>query len=437
MLNRNDDADADPGPGPGEEDANTEQPEDDGPPEDITPGEQPDDGISGEEVEDLRAASTVEHFQTGLEFIATVKRATLDNTGLSPDIVHRLRNPIMDPFIIDDPDQRLSLELFLATQNASQHVYNSVRGAVQNRHPDASIHSLAQVKARLPVHTGVTSIANDMCINSCLAYTGPFANDASCRHCGEPRYDRLRSTPTKRIARQQFHTIPVGPVIQSLRRSPTASHRYDYLRSRFNRYETELPEVFDDFDTGSDFLHAVRKKKLTENDTVLFFSVDGAQLYRNKKSDCWIAIWVILNWAPTVRYLKESIFVAFTIPGPNHPVYYDSYLSPTLEHLSAVGKEGISLYDAAQKKVITDRPFLAYAGADRVALAPISGSAGHTAKYGCRNFCDVPGRHKEGASVYYPAFLKPENYAVPGSNHPDLHYHGDQMRPGARQTRSV
>lgn len=181
----------------------------------------------------------------------------------------------------------------------------------------------------------------------------------------------------------------------------------------------------------------VRKKCLTDNDTVLFFSVDGAQLYRNKKSDCWIAIWVILNWSPQARYLKESIFVGFTIPGPNHPVYYDSFLSPSLEHLVAIGKEGINVYDATLKKVIKDHPFLTHAGADRVALAPISGSAGHTAKFGCRVFCDVPGRHKPGKAVYYPTFLKPNNYSLTVSDHPDLNYYGAQMRPQARQTRLV
>lgn len=203
----------DPDPGDGEEDPNTDQPGDDGPIDDLTPGEQAEDGNSGEEVEDLRAASTIAHFRTGLDFISTIEKATLDNTGLPSDVVHRLRNPIQEPFILDDPDQRLSLELFLATQNASQHVYHGVRDAVQHRHPETSLHSLAQVKARLPIHTGVTSIANDMCINSCLAYTGPFANDTECRSCGEPRYDRIRSTPNNPVPRQKFHTIPIGPVI--------------------------------------------------------------------------------------------------------------------------------------------------------------------------------------------------------------------------------
>lgn len=160
--------------GLGEEDVNVDQLGDHDPLNDLTPGEQPDDGDPGEEVEDFRAASTTAHFQIGLDFISTVKGATLENTGLPPDIVHRLRNPNLDPFTLDNPDQRLSLELFLATQNALQNVYANVRSAVQHRYPDASAHSLAQVKACLPVYTGVTSIANNMCINSCLAYTGPF-----------------------------------------------------------------------------------------------------------------------------------------------------------------------------------------------------------------------------------------------------------------------
>jgi hypothetical protein len=31
------------------------------------------------------------------------------------------------------------------------------------------------------------------------------------------------------------------------------------------------------------------------DDTTLLFSMDGAHLYQDKKSDCWIYVWVILN----------------------------------------------------------------------------------------------------------------------------------------------
>lgn len=119
-----------------------------------------------------------------------------------------------------------------------------------------------------------------------------------------------------------------------------------------------------------------------------------------------------------------------TIPGPNPPVYHDSYISVILEHLAALQKDGLPVWDAAQGKMIIDRPFLAYAGADRVAHAPISGSAGHHARYGCRTFCDVRGRHKPGQSAYYPAFKKPDDLDEERDRqeHGDLDYHGQKTK---------
>jgi len=70
-------------------------------------------------------------------------------------------------------------------------------------------------------------------------------------------------------------------------------------------------------------------------------SIDGAQLYRNKKLDCWIYIWIILNLPPDQRYKIRNILLGGIIPGPNNPKHIDSFLFPGLAHLSALQKEGL------------------------------------------------------------------------------------------------
>ena len=406
------------------------------------PGEDPDNEESLEADEELPSQP---EFTRARAFISSIERATLDTSGLSPDAVERLRNPPTQRFELDTGEyaDRLSLDLFLATRNASQHVYNGVRDAIQQYHANTRLLSLAQIKSRLPLLTGIESIVTDMCPNSCHAYTGPFAHRDTCFYCKEPRYDEARSSNDKHIPRQQFHTIPIAPILQVLRQNPESARRFDYLRLRTERLNAELqrdpdysPDVFDDFDTGTDFINAVKERKVSPFDSVLMFSIDGAQLYRNKQSDCWIAIFMIMNFAPAVRYLKESIFPAFTIPGPSKPKDYDSYLSPTLEHLSAAQKEGILVPDPTRaNNFVRDHPMLAYTGADRLALGPISGTAGHQAKFGCRVFCPVPGRHKPNQSTYYPVFKKPQDYSVQGSDHGDLNYFGTREQPHRTQKR--
>lgn len=421
---------------------NTVIPDEDALPDEQPPGEDPENDESSGTVEDLPGQAD---FKRAEAFISSIKNATLDNCGLSPDAVRRLRSPPVQQYELDTGEyaDRLSFDLFLASRNASQNVYNGVRDVYHHHNPDTRLLSLAQIKYRLPLLTGIESIVTDMCPNSCHAYTGPFETLDKCVHCGEPRYDAARSTPNNRVPRQQFHTIPIAPILQVLRLTPESAKRFDYLRVRVERLNTELqqnpaykPPIWDDFDTGTDFIKAVKERRVSPFDSVLMFSIDGAQLYRNKQSDAWIAIFMLMNFAPEVRYLKDCIFPAFTIPGPNKPKDYDSYLAPTLQHLSAAQKEGIiipSPYDRNQ--FVKDHPFLAYIGADRLALGPISGTAGHQAKYGCRSFCPAPGRHKANQSTYYPVFKKPNNYNVAGSTHGNLNYMGKRDSPDNIQER--
>ena len=128
---------------------------------------------------------------------------------------------------------------------------------------------------------------HDMCIKTCLAYTGPFADLHHCPICREVRWD----SSTKK-ARQTFHTIPIGPQLQALWRDKDSAGQMKHQR-KLNAKLAELlhdnngslPTV-DDYFYGLDYIEAVRDGCIQENDMVLMLSFDGAQLYRNKQSDC-------------------------------------------------------------------------------------------------------------------------------------------------------
>ena len=59
--------------------------------------------------------------------------------------------------------------------------------------------------------------------------------------------------------------------------------------------------LYNDIFSGSDFLNFAECVQLGPNDTTITFSLDGAQLYQNKKSDTWIGVWIINNYDPTTR----------------------------------------------------------------------------------------------------------------------------------------
>ena len=68
--------------------------------------------------------------------------------------------------------------------------------------------------------------------------------------------------------------------------------------------------TWEDIYHGTEYLDSVRNERIKENDMVLLMSIDGAQLYQSKESDCWIYIWVVLDLVPDLCYKKRHIFPA-------------------------------------------------------------------------------------------------------------------------------
>ena len=153
---------------------------------------------------------------------------------------------------------------------------------------------------------------------------------------------------------------------------------------------------------------------------VVMFLMDGAQLYRNKQSDCWIGIWIIFNYSPDFRYKKDIVMPAFVIPSPNKPKNSDSYLFPSLHHLAALQIEGLPIWDSASNSTFVLKPFLALATADEPGMVYINRFVGYHGKHGCQLYCGVTGCHKPGGSHYYPTLLKPLNYSVNSCDHGDI-----------------
>lgn len=171
---------------------------------------------------------------------------------------------------------------------------------------------------------------------------------------------------------------------------------------------------------GKEYLDAVGRGGITYDDIVLIGSIDGAQLYRNKASDCWISIWVIGDLSPDNRYKKRRVIPNFFVSGPNKPNLVDSFDFLSIQHLSALQNEGLRIWDSSTNRVFTSRPYLLLETTDGPGMTYLNSLVGHTGAYGCRLYCSLKGRRKDNAPTYYPAMAKPHNYAVSGCDHPDV-----------------
>ena len=371
----------------------------------------------------------IDDLKTACEFIDGLHNASLDDENLPEDVLARLRHPLEHPLDIDNPDIRLSVELFLSIGNASQDTYTSARAAVLRRHPNDPILSFDQVKRKVAELSGVISIVHDMCPSSCIAYTGPYRDLETCPKCREPRFDPIKlaaSGGDTKIARQEFHTIPLGPQLQALWRSPESAdamkyrHRQTELILEQLRVNNGAIPVYEDFYHGQDYIDAVSRGDISAFDTVIVLSIDGAQLYSDKASDCWMFIWTVFNLSPDLRYKKKAVLPGGFIPGPNKPKVVDSFIYPSLHHLAALQIEGLPIWDAQRDCLFVDHPFFALGTADGPGMTYLNGLVGHHGAYGCRLYCPTKGRHKPGGGHYFPAHLKPDHYNISGCDHGDI-----------------
>lgn len=131
-------------------------------------------------------------------------------------------------------------------------------------------------------------------------------------------------------------------------------------------------------------------------------------------------IWVILELSPALRYKKRYVLPAGFIPGPGKPKNLDTFLFPGLEHISALQKEGLKVWDVIANKIMTKYPLVLLDTADAPGMADMSGIVGYKGVKGCRNYCDTKTCHLEGASHYYPVLLKLDSALPYGSDHPDI-----------------
>lgn len=360
------------------------------------------------DIDRLEACAVLPKQHDAIAFIRALQNASLDDpfTKLSEEDLYRLRNPLRQPLIIDEPAIRHGISTYFALEHSAVAAYERIRksGARCFEGAAADVPSYARIERLIAEYTGVDSIEHDMCPNTCIAYTGPFANLDCCPLCNRERYDPVKlhaSGGRNKVPCQKFVTMPLAAQLQALWRDPEHAQKMSYLSDTTEQLLDELRTnrgefaKIDDFVMGSDYIHAVLRNDINpKDDIVLMISMDGAQLYESKQSDCWIYIWIIMNYAPGDRYKKKYVLPGGFIPGPNKPKNVDSFLLPGMHHLSALQKEGLRIWDARIDRIFTSNLYLIYVTADGPGLVYFDGMVGHSGKNGCRLYCGLLGRRK-------------------------------------------
>ncbi|OBZ75159.1 hypothetical protein A0H81_04486 [Grifola frondosa] len=333
------------------------------------------------------------------QFVDVLKSATFDGQNLDPEDIQQLHKPLQMPLDLNaDLDLHLAVELFLAVGNTSQETYSTVHAALLHHHPDDNISTYEQMQQHVAELSGIVPEGN------------------------------------KRVPHRTFLSFPLGFQLQALWQCPESAAALKYhlqvtcklLEWLYNDPNQPLP-FLDFFFFGNDYIHAFQEGKISDDDMILMFSMDGAQLYARKQSDCWIFIWVLFDLAPGSHYKKKYVLPGGIIGGLNKPKNVDSFLFPSLYHVSVLQREGLHIWDASLDQLFTSNPFMTLATANGPGMAYLSGLVGHHGANGCRLYCGLKGRHKPGGTHYYPVLLKLLNYTVLGSDHSDISLHTSHL----------
>jgi len=125
-------------------------------------------------------------------------------------------DPLHELWSLDDPQLCLSLQIYLSlSARSSEATYDVIRSNIKECYPESTMLLFDQVQTQLKAITGILPLHFDMCVNTCLAYTGTFATLTECPFCGEHQFEQHLDIDS-RTPHRQFVTLPIGPQLQAL-----------------------------------------------------------------------------------------------------------------------------------------------------------------------------------------------------------------------------
>jgi hypothetical protein len=145
-------------------------------------------------------------------------------------------------------------------------------------------------------------VEHDMCMNLCMAFTGPCETLDACAQCKAPWY-----CPGTTKAQKQFTTIPIRPVIQAMYSSHGVADCMHYLERKLvdnvehlRLNSGSMLDFYNDTASGQALLDAWNTGNIKRGNVALQFSIDSAQLQADRPSKAWFFIWVFHNLPPNM-----------------------------------------------------------------------------------------------------------------------------------------
>jgi hypothetical protein len=257
--------------------------------------------------------------------------------------------------------------------------------------PDSA--TLDSIRSRVRFLSRFDPIYYECCKNSCVCFTGPYANLDKCPNpkCKEPRLDQDRR-PQK-----LFSYMPLIPRLRALMSNSEYATRlryraHDHAKARQPGNTTD---IFDGLHYRSLLgRHVVIEEEeyahtffSDERDIALGFATDGFAPFKKRKYTSWILLVFNYNLPPDERFNKNNTLCLGTIPGPKKPWDMDSFIFPVVQELIQLEK-GVSAYDCLTGALFILRAYLIVVFGDIPAVSLLMRMKGHNGLCPCRT-CEI------------------------------------------------
>ena len=148
---------------------------------------------------------------------------------------------------------------------------------------------------------------------------------------------------------------------------------------------------------NGEVMQSERMKRLFEGSSdneraiALQFSLDGVQTHKLGLNEVWPLICFNLNLPLSERFQEDNILPLAVTPGPREPVDIDTFISPMVDELQRLSRDGVQCYDAYAEEYFNLKVHLVVCTGDTPAMAKLTSMKRVTAQHLCR-ICKISGR---------------------------------------------
>ena len=147
-----------------------------------------------------------------------------------------LQNPPKAPIELNGPGIQHSISTYITLEHASQKAYDHVIASTKSNFLGApgvnNCLKFHTVKNLIAAYTGIEPVEHNMCTDSCVGFTGPFADLTECPICSKSQWNEARLEASNgwiKLPAKTFTTLPLGPQLQALYRNSNSTHKMHYL----------------------------------------------------------------------------------------------------------------------------------------------------------------------------------------------------------------